>query len=115
MLAMMHVLIRDGLVDDAWVAAHTIGFDELAESRRRLDPGTGGRRPRGLDVADIETLAHDFGTIRPAAIRTLIGAEHHENGAMFFRTLAVPAGARRRLERSRRRARAQRRLVARTP
>ena len=33
-----------------------------------------------------------YGTIRPAAIRTLIGAEHHENGAMFFRTLAcLPA------------------------
>ena len=33
-----------------------------------------------------------YGTIRPAVIRTLIGAEHHENGAMFFRTLAcLPA------------------------
>ena len=37
----------------------------------------------------IEQLATDYGTIRPAAIRTLIGAEHHENGAMFYRTLAV--------------------------
>ena len=33
-----------------------------------------------------------YGTTRPAFIRTLIGAEHHENGAMFFRTLAcLPA------------------------
>ncbi len=33
-----------------------------------------------------------YGTIRPAVIRTLVGAEHHENGAMFFRTLAcLPA------------------------
>ena len=31
MLAMMHVLIRDGLVDTDWVAAHTLGFDELAD------------------------------------------------------------------------------------
>ena len=37
----------------------------------------------------IEELAREYGTIRPAAIRTLIGAEHHENGAMFFRTMAV--------------------------
>ena len=43
----------------------------------------------GVDAATIELLAHDWGTIRPAAIRTLIGAEHHENGAMFYRTLAV--------------------------
>ena len=31
MLAMMHVLVRDGLVDRAWVDAHTVGFDELAD------------------------------------------------------------------------------------
>ena len=31
-------------------------------------------------------------TTRSTALRTLIGAEHHENGAMFFRTLAcIPA------------------------
>ena len=45
------------------------------------------------DLADTITgLAHDYATIRPASIRTLIGAEHHENGAMFHRTLAcLPA------------------------
>ena len=48
MLAMMHVLIRDGLVDQPWVDAHTVGFDELAAPRRRLDAGAGRRdlRPR---------------------------------------------------------------------
>ena len=30
MLAMMHVLVRDGLIDEPWVDAHTVGFDELA-------------------------------------------------------------------------------------
>ena len=30
MLAVMHVLIRDGLTDKQWVADHTLGFDELA-------------------------------------------------------------------------------------
>jgi anaerobic selenocysteine-containing dehydrogenase len=30
MLAMMHVIIRDDLVDRDWVAEHTLGFDELA-------------------------------------------------------------------------------------
>jgi anaerobic selenocysteine-containing dehydrogenase len=40
----------------------------------------------------VERLAAAYGTIRPAAIRTLIGAEHREHGAMFFRTLAcLPA------------------------
>ena len=65
----------------------------------------------GLDADVIERLARDYGTIRPAAIRTLIGAEHHENGAMFYRTLAVPPGPRRGVAGPRRRAVPQRRLV----
>lgn len=91
MLAMMHVIIRDGLTDDAWIEQHTSGFDEL---RVAVDDWTPQRAAEvtGVEASDIETLAHDYATIRPAAIRTLIGAEHHENGAMFFRTLAcLPA------------------------
>ena len=45
MLAMTHVLIRDGLVDDAWVAAHTTGFDELAGIGRRMDARAGRDAP----------------------------------------------------------------------
>ena len=91
MLAMMHVLIRDGLVDHEWVAAHTVGFDDLAAHVAEWTPPRAAA-VTGLAVADIERLATLYGTIRPAAIRTLIGAEHHEHGAMFFRTLTcLPA------------------------
>ena len=46
----------------------------------------------GVDADVIEQLAVDYATVRPAGIRSLIGAEHHENGAMFYRTLAcLPA------------------------
>jgi len=88
MLALMHVLVRDDLIDSPWVAAHTVGFDEL---RAHVAEWTPERAAAvcGLDPDVIERLARDYGTIRPAAIRTLIGAEHHENGAMFYRTLAV--------------------------
>src|SRR4051812_7051183 len=91
MLAMMHVLIRDGLTDKQWIADHTLGYEELA---LHVDEWTPQRAAAtcGVAAADIEKLATMYGTIRPAAIRTLIGAEHHENGAMFFRTLAcLPA------------------------
>ena len=88
MLAMMHVLIRDGLVDTDWITAHALGFDELTAHVAGWTPERAGA-VCGLDAAAIESLASDYGTIRPAAIRTLIGAEHHENGAMFYRTLAV--------------------------
>ena len=34
MLAMMHVIIRDGLVDADWVADHTLGFDSVEPDGR---------------------------------------------------------------------------------
>src|SRR5690606_4999036 len=40
----------------------------------------------------IEAFAREYATTTPAAIRSLIGGEHHENGAMFYRTLVcLPA------------------------
>ena len=91
MLAMMHVIIRDGLVDADWVADHTLGFDELTAHVANCTPEW-AEAECGVAAADIERLAHDYATITPAAIRTLVGAEHHENGGMFFRTLAcLPA------------------------
>jgi anaerobic selenocysteine-containing dehydrogenase len=91
MLSMMHVLIRDGLVDREWVDAHTVGFDDLVAHVAEWTPAHAAE-VCGLDPHDIVTLARMYGTIRPAAIRTLIGAEHHEHGAMFFRTLTcLPA------------------------
>jgi anaerobic selenocysteine-containing dehydrogenase len=91
MLAMMHVIIRDELIDHEWVAAHTLGFDELAASVADATPEWAAGQC-GIDADVIEALARDYAVTRPAAIRTLIGAEHHENGAMFYRTLAcLPA------------------------
>jgi anaerobic selenocysteine-containing dehydrogenase len=88
MLAMMHVLVRDDLVDRPYVDAHTVGFADLAAHVADWTPSRAAAIC-GVEPAAIEQLAHDWGTIRPAAIRTLIGAEHHEHGAMFHRTLAV--------------------------
>ncbi|MEI8336203.1 MAG: molybdopterin-dependent oxidoreductase [Actinomycetes bacterium] len=91
MLAMMHVIIRDGLQDHEWVAAHTLGFAELEEHVREWTPQRAAEIC-GLAEDEIATLAREYATIRPAAIRTLIGAEHREHGGMFFRTLAcLPA------------------------
>jgi len=91
MLAMMHVIIRDGLGNDTWIDEHTIGFHELADAVADWTPERAATAT-GVSATVIERLAVDYATVRPAGIRTLIGAEHHENGAMFFRTLAcLPA------------------------
>ena len=89
MLAMMHVL------DPRRARRRAVGRRPHASASTSSPPTspTGRRSGRpamcGVDADVIERLARDYGTIRPAAIRTLIGAEHHENGAMFYRTLAV--------------------------
>jgi anaerobic selenocysteine-containing dehydrogenase len=91
MLAVMHVLVRDDLVDHDYVDRHTIGFDRLAERVRDWTPQRAAATC-GLGAAEVERLARAYGTTSPAFIRTLIGAEHREQGAMFFRTLAcLPA------------------------
>ncbi|MFT3851829.1 MAG: molybdopterin-dependent oxidoreductase [Ilumatobacteraceae bacterium] len=91
MLAMIHVLVRDDLIDHEWVDAHTLGFDDLTAHVAEWTPQH-AEAITGVDAAEIERLATAYGTTRPVAIRTLIGAEHHENGAMFFRTLScLPA------------------------
>ena len=87
MLAMMHILIRDGLIDEEYVSKHTTGFKELTQRVADWQPERAAE-VCGIDADDIERLAGMYGSSQPAMIRTLIGAEHHENGAMFFRTLA---------------------------
>ena len=87
MLAMMHILIRDNLVDHDYLEKYTDGFDELSVQVAQWTP-LRAAQVCGISVDDIESLAHDYGTIRPSFIRTLIGAEHRQHGAMFFRTLS---------------------------
>ena len=78
-------------IDDAWIAAHTTGFEELRDAVADWTPSRAAD-VTGVAADVIEQLALDYATVRPAGIRTLIGAEHHENGAMFFRTLGcLPA------------------------
>jgi anaerobic selenocysteine-containing dehydrogenase len=86
MLAMMHVLVRDGLVDRDYLDRHASGFDELAAHVAGWTPAR-AEAICGIAAGTIELLARDYGTVTPAFIRTLIGAEHREHGAQFFRTL----------------------------
>ena len=87
MLAMMHVIIRDELCDDDFVAQHTEGFAELAAEVAAWTPERAAAEC-GVSADDIETFAREYAGAQPAFIRTMIGAEHRENGAMLFRTMA---------------------------
>lgn len=90
-LGMMHVIVDEGLFDKKYVGEHTLGFEELRE--RLLDyPPARAAQLTGLDEHEVIDLAREYATTRPAVIRSLVGMEHHANGAMTFRTIAcLPA------------------------
>ena len=90
-LGMMHVIVRDGLHDTDYVDRHTAGFEPLV-ARLREYPPERVASITGLAQAEIVELARGYAKTRPAAIRLMIGMEHHGNGANTFRTLAcLPA------------------------
>jgi assimilatory nitrate reductase catalytic subunit len=61
---MLHILARDGLLDEAYVAAHTEGFEALMALVRESKPESVARTC-GITVADLETAARWFGAQTP--------------------------------------------------
>src|SRR5262249_36106561 len=54
-LGLLHVVLRDGLADREFIAAHTVGFDEVAAAVAAYDPRTAaeitGVRPQAIETA----------------------------------------------------------------
>lgn len=86
-MAMMHVIIREGLVDQDYVKRHTLGFESLRDRVGEYPPDQVAETT-GIAAEDIVRFAREYATIQPSVLRPLIGIEHHRNGAMMFRTLA---------------------------
>jgi anaerobic selenocysteine-containing dehydrogenase len=90
-LAMMHVLIKEDLIDADYVARFTLGFDSLKERVEQHTPQWAAGIC-GLPVEEIVQLARDYGTAKPAAIRLNYGMQRHAGGGMAARTIAcLPA------------------------
>ena len=91
-LAMMHVIIGEGLYDRAFVAQHTVGFEALASHVRHHSPEWAAPIT-GIDAARIAALARRYATSRPAMI-VLGGSSMHKgaNGWQGGRAVAcLPA------------------------
>ncbi|GAB2897521.1 molybdopterin oxidoreductase family protein [Uliginosibacterium flavum] len=91
-LAIMHVLIRDGLCDEDYIARYTTGFAAL---KRRVHDWTPERAAAetGLTAAAIEQLAREYGQDgRHAAIRVNYGLNRCAGGGAAMRAIAcLPA------------------------
>jgi anaerobic selenocysteine-containing dehydrogenase len=90
-LGLMHVLVRDDLVDHEYVSRHTVGFDELCDRVSAYDPNRVASIC-GISSGEIESLAHLFATTRPALIRANYGMQRVRGGGMAMRNIAcLPA------------------------
>ena len=77
-LAMMSVIIGEGLHDREFVARHTVGFAALAAHVRALGPAW-AEPITGVPAARIVALARRYATTRPATI--LLGGSSMHKGA----------------------------------
>lgn len=90
-LAMMQVLIAENLIDRDYIAAHTLGFDALAERVWSCTPEWAAPLT-GLSAEVIRQLARDYGTAKPVAIRLNYGLNRCAGGGMAVRNIAcLPA------------------------
>jgi len=90
-LGLMHVLIRDGLIDRDYIARHTLGFEGLRERAALYDPNRVSAIC-GVAADDIVALARLYGTTRPALIRANYGMQRVRGGGMATRNITcLPA------------------------
>jgi anaerobic selenocysteine-containing dehydrogenase len=87
-LGMMHVILREGLEDRAYIAEMTHGFDQLAERVRDYTPERVAAWT-GMTPAEVEQLAREYSTTRPAALRLNYGVQRSENGGTAVRAIAM--------------------------
>ena len=87
-LGLMHVILRDGLEDRAYIDAMTHGFAELAERVRDYTPERVAAWT-GMTATEVEQLAREYATTKPAAIRMNYGVQRSENGGTASRAIAM--------------------------
>lgn len=91
-LGMMHILVRDKLVDRDYVAAHTAGFDRLeAEVLPRFLPERVAE-VTGLSLAEIEGFAAMYGIAKRSFIRLGEGMTRLARGGEALRAVALLPG-----------------------
>ncbi len=90
-LALMHQLITHGWLDQDYIDRYTLGWDQLRERALQWPPERAAQ-VCGVSVEQIEGLARDWGTTRPAAIRLNYGMQRVRGGGNAVRAIAcLPA------------------------
>ena len=91
-LGVMHILVRDGLVDRDYIAAETLGFDRVEAEVLPHFPPARVAKITGLPVADIERFAAMYGAAKTSMIRIGFGMSRFTHGGRNLRTVALLPG-----------------------
>ncbi len=90
-LAVMHVLIGEGLIDRDYIDRATTGYERLAAYVAQYSPAAMAAEI-GLDAGTIVRFARRYGATKKTFIRAGIGLSRHDNGGMTCRAIAcLPA------------------------
>ena len=90
-LALMHVLIQNDWLDHDYITQHTLGWDALRSRALEWTPERAAQ-VCGITVEQIESLARDWATTKPAAIRLNYGMQRVKGGGNAVRAIAcLPA------------------------
>jgi anaerobic selenocysteine-containing dehydrogenase len=90
-LSLMHELIVNDWLDHDYIARHTAGWEALRERAMRWTPERAAA-VCGVPEAQIRSLARDWGTTKPAAIRLNYGMQRVHGGGNAVRAIAcLPA------------------------
>ncbi len=90
-MAMMNVIIAEGLVDQDYVDKYTVGFTELAEKAMERTPEW-AEAITGVSAEDIRKLAREYATTQPSAIRIGVALEKSWGGGQAIRAVtSLPA------------------------
>ncbi|MDZ4199104.1 MAG: nitrate reductase [Kiritimatiellia bacterium] len=77
--AMAHVVIRDGMTHDAYIAAHTQGFEKLREHLQRYSPDAVAAQC-GVSADRIEAAARMYGQAERSVSMWVMGINQSVNG-----------------------------------
>ncbi|HZT48625.1 MAG TPA: molybdopterin-dependent oxidoreductase [Hyphomicrobiaceae bacterium] len=91
-LGLMHIIVRDGLCDEGYLAANTVGFERVkTEVLPRFAPGRVAEIT-GVPVADVERLAAMYGRAKASFIRIGEGMTRLARGGQALRAVALLPG-----------------------
>lgn len=91
-LGIMHVLARENLVDEEFIASSVLGYEELVQTILPAYSPEAASEITGIPAAQIEELARAYATAQAPFITLGSGMSRYGNGAMTIRTITcLPA------------------------